>query len=231
MLKALSLRSPRASRSARIVFTSLLIMAAICVPGGWTMPQTLSTATGDEAFLASAVLRPVAVNGQHGILLWLHTDPAFARKLRPSVTIPDLVEGTIQPDFVAIQGHGEVFRGEHYLLVEGVHQWVKTSEFVGEVRKWLGYDAQVLLLACNPDGVRIDIPNTIYWKDNLVDVTYGYGPWVMGKYIVDDPDNGRQAPLKGHEKAVAAAAASDHIAQAMDKLYLAIGSQEPPPVS
>jgi hypothetical protein len=206
----------------------ILAFLAILIPSGWTFNSLWQTSRieGYGAFLGSAVLRPIRVNDTDGILLWLHTDPAFNSKLRPVVTIPDLPEGAIKSGFVAIQGHGEVLRGEHYLLVEGVRQWIPTEVFVAEVRKWLGYDAQVLLLACNPDHVRIDIPNTIYWQDNLVDVTYGVGPWVMGKYFEDDPDNGLQRPILTDSQPPAYVPTP--MEEAIAKLHAAIGAQTMP---
>ena len=203
----------------------LLIVFSSILPGGWTFPTTLpDSAGGANAWLDSAALHPIRVNGRDGILLWLHDDPTFSRKLLPVVDIPDLPAYSLKSGFVAIQGHGEDFHGEHYLLVEGVHQWVRTSEFVAAVRTWLGYDAQILLLACNPDGDEVNIPNTIYWKDNLVDVTYGVGPWVMGKWIEDDPGNGRQGPIYA-DREMKHLATANAMRDAITKLHQAIGAE------
>lgn len=206
----------------------LLALAAFVIPGGWTFSELWQAGPiqGKGVWLESAVLRPIRVNGSEGTLLWLHTDPAFSRKLRASINIPDLPPGSVQSGFVAIQGHGEVFRGEHYVLLEGVRQWIPTAQFVAKVREWIGYDAQILLLACNPDGARVDIPNTIYWKDNLVDVTYGIGPWVFGKYIEDDPDNGPQRPILTDTQAPEITLTP--IQEAIARLHAAIGAQTLP---
>lgn len=215
----------RLPRIMQLAAAFLIATLALIIPSGWTFNSLWQQTRiqGHSAFLQGAILRPVRVNGQEGILLWLHTDPAFRHKLRPSVTIPDLREGAVRSGFVAIQGHGEVLRGEHYLLVEGVRQWVRTEDFVREVRGWLGYDAQIVLFACNPDHVRIDIPNTIYWQDNLVDVTYGIGPWVLGKYMEAEALNGPRRPILTDEQPPLPAASP--MTDAIERLYAAMGTQ------
>ncbi|HYE77508.1 MAG TPA: hypothetical protein VEI97_05950, partial [bacterium] len=95
------------------------------------------------------------------------------------------------------------------------------EDFVDAVRRWLGYDAQVVLLACNPDGLRLDIPNVIYWKDNLVDVTYGFGPWTFGKWIEDDPDNGRHGPIETDTQGP-----QGELDAAIERLHAAIGASQ-----
>ena len=67
-----------------------------------------------------------------------------------------------------------------------------------------------------------------HWPQYLVDITYGVGPWVMGKWIEDDPINGRQRPINT-ETAVAMTSAQDKLHEAMEKLHAAVAASDSVP--